>query len=288
MDTKDFNSIMECYETRSINKAAKTLYITPQGLGKLLDRVEHELQVKLFERTKQGLIPTEAGTFFYEKSQGIIARAHELEAGLEAIKSKQNVFKVGYSCGLIRMLPLVKIEQFQERLSNTKLILEEGPNDEIKSALTMGKVDVALVIGRTPGADFVEDELASKTMCAVVPKGHPLYSMTSLKIADLKDEQIICLNEKYQSYRNLLNSCEREGFYPNIRIKTMEASMIYEFVAEGLGIGIDVDIHHKERAISPDINLIPIEDAIPWSVYVVYRDSKTEDEQVQAFLEMIR
>ena len=287
MDIKDFHAIIECYETRSINKAAKTLYITPQGLGKLLDRVEHELQVKLFERTKQGLIPTESGTFFYEKSLGIISKAHELEAGLEVIKNKSKVFKVGYSCGLIRMLPLVKVEQFQEKLSNTKLVLEEGPNDEIKNALIMGKLDIALVIGRIAGSDFVEEELASKTMCAVVPKNHPLYSRSSIKIADLKAEQLICLNEKYQSYGNLVSSCEREGFYPNIRIKTMEASMIYEFVAEGLGLGIDVDIHNK-KSISSDINLIPIEDAINWNVYVAYEKSKADDKDVKAFWDMIR
>ena len=287
MDIKDFHAIIECYETRSINKAAKTLYITPQGLGKLLDRVEHELQVKLFERTKQGLMPTESGTFFYEKSLGIISKAHELEAGLEVIKNKSKVFKVGYSCGLIRMLPLVKVEQFQEKLSNTKLVLEEGPNDEIKNALIMGKLDIALVIGRIAGSDFIEEELASKTMCAIVPKNHPLYSRSSIKIADLKDEQLICLNEKYQSYRNLASSCEREGFYPNIRIKTMEASMIYEFVAEGLGLGIDVDIHNK-KSISDDIKLIPIEDAINWNVYVAYEKTKAGDKHVKAFLDMIR
>ncbi|MBE5917678.1 MAG: LysR family transcriptional regulator [Pseudobutyrivibrio ruminis] len=287
MDIKDFHAIIECYETRSINKAAKTLYITPQGLGKLLDRVEHELQVKLFERTKQGLMPTESGTFFYEKSLGIISKAHELEAGLEVIKNKSKVFKVGYSCGLIRMLPLVKVEQFQEKLSNTKLVLEEGPNDEIKNALIMGKLDIALVIGRIAGSDFIEEELASKTMCAVVPKNHPLYSRSSIKIADLKAEQLICLNEKYQSYRNLASSCEREGFYPNIRIKTMEASMIYEFVAEGLGLGIDVDIHNK-KSISDDIKLIPIEDAINWNVYVAYEKTKAGDKHVKAFLDMIR
>ena len=82
MDIKDFHAIIECYETRSINKAAKTLYITPQGLGKLLDRVEHELQVKLFERTKQGLIPTESGTFSMKRALALFQRLMNLKQGL--------------------------------------------------------------------------------------------------------------------------------------------------------------------------------------------------------------
>ena len=63
--------------------------------------------------------------------------------------------------------------------------------------------------------------------------------------------------------------------------------MIYEFVAEGLGIGIDVDIHNK-KSISDDIKLIPIEDAINWNVYVAYEKTKAGDKHVKAFLDMIR
>ncbi len=44
-------------------------------------------------------------------------------------------------------------------------------------------------------------------------------------------------------------------FHPDIKIKTMEAAMIYEFVKEGLGIGIDVDIHNRE-SLYKDIRLI--------------------------------
>ncbi|WP_170830859.1 LysR substrate-binding domain-containing protein [Pseudobutyrivibrio sp. ACV-2] len=80
----------------------------------------------------------------------------------------------------------------------------------------------------------------------------------------------------------MLNSCEREGFYPDVRIKTMEAAMIYEFVREGLGIGIDVDIHNKE-VFSKDIKLIPIEDGISWNVYVAYEKSKEDDKKLQQF-----
>lgn len=286
MDIKDIRSFMECYETRSINKAARSLFITPQGLGKILDRLEHELQVQLFERTKQGLVPTEAGVFFYEKSLRILAETQELEQGLESIKKKNDVFNVGYSCGLIRMLPMEKIDQFQKLLGNTELVLEEGSNSDVKSKLINGQFDVALVIGRVAATGFVEKEIDSKTMCAVVPKGHKFFDNESLKMADLKDESLISLNEKYQSYANLLNSCEREGFYPDVRIKTMEAAMIYEFVKEGLGIGIDVDIHNKE-SISKDIRLIPIEDGISWNVYVAYSKDSTKEKHLRHFLDTI-
>ena len=277
MDIKDIRFYMECYEARSINKAAKSLFITPQGLGKALDRIETELQVKLFDRTKQGLVPTEAGVFFYKKSHRILESTRELEEGLEEIKSKKKFFKLGYSCGLIRMLSLDAIDKIQEDFENVELSIEEASNRDVKLKLVKNEIDLALVIGRVAADDVIEVELESKTMCAVVPKGHKYFNRKSLKIVDLKDEQLISLNEKYQSYDNLINSCEREGFYPHIRIKTMEAAMIYEFVREGIGIGIDVDIHNRE-GLFENVKLIPIKDAIPWSVYLVYKVEKRKDE----------
>ncbi len=280
MDIKDIRSFIECYETRSINKAAKSLFITPQGLGKSLDRLEQELQIRLFERNKQGLVPTQAGIFFYEKSQAILDNIQELEQGIEDIKKKNNVLRLGYSCGLIRFLSIKKVDILQELLGDTELVLEEASNTDTKEKLVNNKIDVALVIGRIAAKDFKEIEISSKKLCAVVPNWHPLFNKLSITISDLRSEPLICLNEKYQAYTNLINSCEREGFFPNIKIKTMEAAMIYEFVAEGIGVGIDVDIHSRTLKLD-EVKLIPIEDAIPWTIYVAYNQSQEKNKAVQ-------
>lgn len=286
MEIKDIGSFMECYETRSINKAAKSLFISPQGLGKILDRLEAELHISLFERTKQGLIPTEAGVLFYDKCQNIIADVQDLERNLDSIRNQKTIFKVGYSCGLIRRLPMNEVEALQASVENFEISMEEGYNQDIKTKLINGELDVALVIGRLAAADVVEQEIDTKIMCALVPRNHRLFEQSSISIKDLENEQLICLNERYQSYSNLVAACERQGFFPKIRIKTMEAAMIYEFVEDGLGIGIDVDIHKKDF-ISKDIKLIPIKDGVPWSVYIIYKKNSKNEQLIKRFIELI-
>ena len=73
-------------------------YLSPQGLGKILDRLELELHIKLFERTKTGLIPTKAGIIFYEKGQQILRDTDDLEKELGKLKREKELFRVGYSC----------------------------------------------------------------------------------------------------------------------------------------------------------------------------------------------
>lgn len=284
MDIKDIRSFLECYETRSINKAARSLYITPQGLGKILDRLEQELKMPLFERTAKGLEPTEAGVFFYEKGHKLVDDMNEIELGIDAIRRKNHQLRVGYSCGLLRIRNTKAVEKFEKENPELSISWEEDSNSSIKEKLIARQLDVAFVIGRMPAKDMVEKELFSKNVCAVVYRGHRLFERESIAVSDIKDEQLITLNEKYQIYFNLLASCENEGFLPNIRVKTMDSTMIYELVGDKLGIGIDLDFHSREIR-NENIRLIPIEGFVPWKGYVAYSKEKQLDSAVLKFLE---
>ena len=56
----ELKSFQVVYQERSMNQAAKKLYITSQGLGRIIQNLEKELGVQLFERSARGVEPTEA------------------------------------------------------------------------------------------------------------------------------------------------------------------------------------------------------------------------------------
>lgn len=64
MDTKDLRCFRQVYEDRSINQAAKQLFITPQGLSRIITKLEEELQARLFERTPMGWCQQKVDTIF--------------------------------------------------------------------------------------------------------------------------------------------------------------------------------------------------------------------------------
>ena len=66
MDIKDLKCFAAVYEERSINRAAGKLFITSQGLGKVIHKLEEELDITLFERSKKGVAPTQGAAFLYE------------------------------------------------------------------------------------------------------------------------------------------------------------------------------------------------------------------------------
>ena len=72
MDTKMLRYFCACYETKSLNKAARRFYISPQGMGKTLSRLEGELGVSLFSRSAAGLTPTKSGKYLHRPERNDI------------------------------------------------------------------------------------------------------------------------------------------------------------------------------------------------------------------------
>ena len=114
-------------------------------------------------------------------------------------------------------------------------------------------------------------------MTALVYSEHPYNDRKEISIEDLKQQKLISLNEKYFIYHSLNQRCQDFGFSPDIVIHTMESSLIYRFCKEKMGIGIDADIHHDPKLLE-SLHKVPIKDAIPWKISLVYKEMMKKEE----------
>ena len=79
MNYRHLTYFIEVYETKSIVEAAKKLYISSQGLGQGVHRLEKSIGIQLLKSTPSGLEPTEFGKVFYEKAKQVLREFNELE-----------------------------------------------------------------------------------------------------------------------------------------------------------------------------------------------------------------
>lgn len=279
MDTTYIRFFARVYEQRSINKAAKQLFITPQGLSKIIQHLEEELGVNLFERSSNGMIPTESGTYFYENCRSILYKLDEIEIGIRQIRDRDKKLIIGFSCGVLNVFPFKKLDEYKKIYNNITIQWEEDSNQEIINKVLKGNIDIGFAIGQITNHDLWSKELFSKKMNAIIYEGHPFFKRDCLSINDLREEALITLNEKYYSYHSLIQRCQDFGFYPSIIIKTMESQIIYHFCKQKVGLGIDVNIHQNEFSMDT-LHLIELYDSIPWTISIIIRNDRKKERTI--------
>lgn len=286
MDTKDIRSFRLVYEERSINRAAKQLFITPQGLSRIIHKLEDELQIVLFERTKGGMVPTECGDYFYAQSQELLYQLEDMKYHLQKMNSRQRKIKIGFACGVLNLVSLKKLNAIQREMPDVSVQWEEMENQEVAEQVNRGLLDIGFIIGTIPRNEVESCIVYEGKMNVLVYPGHPFYEKERLSIEELKEQPLISLNQKYFSYHSFMQRCGDFGFVPNIVINTMESQLIYRFCNEKLGLGIDADIHKTDRLYS-DIRRIELHDAIPWKVSMIYRKNETDRFLVERLAQII-
>lgn len=284
MDTKDLRYFRQVCELGSINQAARQLFITPQGLSRAIRRLEQELNTSLFERSPGGMVSTESGKYLYENCIPILEKLDEMALGIRQLDDRGQKVRIGFSCGVLNVFPFQKMREYRREYGHVIVQWEEASNQEILCKLRRGDIDIGFVIGQITDQELWSIEVFQREMNVVVYEGHPFYDRESLSVGDLREEQLITLNEKYYSYHSLLQRCLDFGFTPNIVVKTMESQLIYQFCRQKIGLGIDADIH-KNKFIMEGLRLVGLHDSIPWTIFMAAR---ADWQKEPALREMIR
>ena len=91
MDFTQLENAIKISESESINQASMNLYLTQSALNQQLLRLEKELGVKLFQRSKAGISATEAGVVFLEYARKFL----DLKRELASVMSDYSEYKTG-------------------------------------------------------------------------------------------------------------------------------------------------------------------------------------------------
>lgn len=275
MNTKDLKYFCAVYETQSLNTAAKKLYISPQGLGKTIKKLEDEMGVELFLRTSSGLIPTEGGRVFYERALELLGRYQTIVREVQDAEAERKQFRMGFATGVLRAIPLPIMAQFMDSYPAIASKWYELENQEILSGVRETQLEYGFVIGNPHDSSLNVTLIRQQPIVVFVYEGHPFYSRSSLSLGDLLAEPLLTMNEKYHIYNKVLKRWQDAGMTPDIRAKAMEGDTLVRLAAQKIGLGISPMFHD---ALPDNIRAVPCPDAGTWDIYGIYRKDTPERE----------
>ena len=282
MNTKDLKCFEAGYQEKSISRAARRLYITPQGLGKNIRTLEAELETVLFERTKQGMRPTQSADFLYGRTKKIIQELEELENGVRQLENRKIVLRIGCACGVFNVLPFELILNFMRENPDIRVEWNEYSNEEVKSMLEDSRLEYGFIVGKHEGDDMIQRKLDGREILLLVYEGHPLYEKESVNVEMLREENMILMNEHFHMYHDFASICCAKGFTPNIIAKTSDGAVLYKLCRQKIGLAVIPEFMLEDFRME-HMRAIPFEEHMTWEVFGVYKEDTKNYETIQQF-----
>src|SRR5262249_40122238 len=132
----------------SFSRGAEENGISQSSASQAVHQLETRLGVKLIDRSKRPLVPTNPGKLYYDGCRELVERYLELETKVQALEHEETVAgTVGvaaiYSVGLHHMSQYVKI--FEERYPRTSVRLEYLHPGRVLERVTAGEAELGLL-----------------------------------------------------------------------------------------------------------------------------------------------
>lgn len=278
MTIKDLENFRTVCEERSITKAARLLYITPQGLSKSIKNLESEWHTQLLNRTTQGITLTETGEYLYQHLPEFLDSYYNIYTNVQKIQQTQNrEIDLLSAYGILRLVSPECITDFRTKHPEITLRYREYPDKQVERLFREKEGNVAFTIGPSEPDDFTEFhaiKLESFPIKLLVNRSHSLSQKQYVEITDLKNEPLYLESSDFYIHHLIVEKCKLAGFTPNIVFETSGFSLCHKMVRKNKGISVVVDFVFDDMG-DDSMTLIPFCDGnYEWTTYMLTRKEK--------------
>lgn len=227
---------------RSFVLAAEKTFVTQPTLSMQIQKLERSLDVKIFDRSKQPVIPTEIGKKIIQQARHIIAESQKVK---EIVHQSKDEMEGELRIGIIPtvapyLLPKV-LGSFIKKYPRVEVNVWEYTTDKILQSLANGLLDCGILA--TPvGADTVlETPLYYENFIAYLCESSPLLMQKQVSANDVLGDKLWLLTEGHCMRNQVLNICQRKRSMQgkkNLEYNTGSVETLKRMVDTNAGITI--------------------------------------------------
>lgn len=194
---------------RHFATAAQKIYITQPTLSMQIHKLEDELGVLIFDRSKTPVIPTAMGEKIVAQAKVILSGSKHIEDIVSVTEEGlKGEFKIGIIPTVAPYLVPLFLKRFTEKHPDVELVFEETLTANVLDALQDDRLDVGIIATSTEQHLFQED-LFLEPFVGYVSTMHPLASQPKIELADLYEENLWLLNEGHCFRDQAIKLCKK-------------------------------------------------------------------------------
>ncbi|WP_171428888.1 oxidative stress transcriptional regulator OxyR [Pseudomonas aeruginosa] len=294
MTLTELRYIVTLAQEQHFGRAAERCHVSQPTLSVGVKKLEDELGVLIFERSKSAVRLTPVGEGIVAQAQKILEQAQGIRELAQAGKNQLAApLKVGaiYTIGPYLFPHL--IPQLHRVAPQMPLYIEENFTHILRDKLRTGELDAIIIALPFQEADVLTKPLFDEPFYVLMPADHPWTAKASIDSELLNDKSLLLLGEGHCFRDQVLEACPTVRKGDENKHTTVESSSletIRHMVASGLGVSVlpfsAVDSHHYAPGV---IEVRPFSAPVPFrTVAIAWRASFPRPRAIEVLADSIR
>jgi len=262
-----FRAVMQ---TGTTSGAAHILGISQPAVSNMIRHMEAQSGIKLFDRYKGRLWPTEEATILDHDIESIFVIFRSVNQKVEDLKeSRVGSIKIVSVPSLAQSILLAALQPFLADRPDVSVSLDLQRVEGIVDRIDNNLADVGLSLSFSDYPTVETKPMHLGRMVCVIPAGHSLAAQGEVRAADLRGHTFITMERGTPLGNIVANAFAAAGEPFAWGIETRYGYMAYSLVEKGLGVAL-VDEYYARTQAREGVVIRPFTPTIPLTAYVMF------------------
>lgn len=291
MTITQLNYVLAVAEHQNFTKAAEKCFVTQPTLSMQIQKLEDELDVQIFDRSKKPIELTEVGRKIVTQARNIV---NESERISDIVHQQKGFIGGEFKLGIIptvmpTLLPMF-LKTFIKRYPKVKLKIEEHTTDEIITRINDGHLDAAIASTPLENDTIKERVLFYEPFVGYIPNNHRLSDKKKLDTTDLEIDDMLLLEDGHCFRDGVINLCKafKDSIDDPFQLESGSIETLVKLSNEGLGMTLLPYLHTLDIKENEKANLHHFNDPVPArEVSLIYHKSELKMQIIEALQDII-
>ncbi|WP_373073090.1 LysR substrate-binding domain-containing protein [Zeaxanthinibacter enoshimensis] len=283
--------VLAVAEYQNFTLAAEKSFVTQPTLSMQVQKLEDELGVLIFDRSKKPISITEAGKKIVAQAKNIVNEANRIK---DIVDQEKGYIGGEFVLGVIptimpTLLPMF-LRNFIKKYPKVQLIIKEQNTEELIRNIQDGHLDAGIAATPLEIEYIRERPLYYEPFVGYIPENHRLGSMDKISPKDLDIQDILLLQDGHCFRDGIINLCksDREENNGQFRIESGSFETLLNLSDEGMGMTLLPYLHTLELGESKKSNLKYFDEPVPArEVSLIYHKSELKIQITEALRDVI-
>ena len=286
MTITQLHYVLAVAEHQNFTKAAQKVFVTQPTLSMQIQKLEDELDVLIFDRSKKPIELTETGKKIVQQARNIVNESDRIKDIVDQQKGfVGGLFRLGIIPTVMPTLLPMFLTNFIKKYPKVRLKIEELHTEAMIERLRDGHLDAGIAATPLELDNIKEQPLYYEPFVGYIPTGHRLHSQEKLTVEELDLDDILLLEDGHCFKEGILNLCKstRTSEEDRFQLESGSFETMVKLANEGLGMTLLPYLHTLDVRENEKANLKMFNEPVPArEVSLIYNKSELKMQIVDA------